>query len=253
MIHYAHGRFTEGNIGLSPELPAFRYGAGFFETVYYNGSTLCHLTAHLDRVHASLAHFGFVREEADLPRIMAEALERNGLTGRPARVNIFYPVESGPCSPVVLAAPHEPQPDRVLALHSCPDHHVSSLCAHKSMNHFFYYLARTRALAAGFDDAVLTDQQGLLLETSLAALLLAKAGKFVEPATPFKLPSTALDAARPLLPIETRPVHMNELESFDHVFALNSVMGMRPVVRVDGSLFDPDEATCARVSRIVLS
>lgn len=251
MIHYYRNRYRHGDVFLSPASPAFRFGTGFFETMLYNGKLVCHSDRHCARIHASLDHFCIPYEPAPFDEIFPLLLEKNGLTGQPARVNIFYPVAGSTTSPVVAAVPYERKPNRVYRLTYCPDHHVSSLNAHKTMAYMFFNLAHARAIAEGYDDALLTDLEGRVLETTTASLLFRKDGKFIEPSTPHKLPSISLDIARETLEVETMPVSFEKLGSMDHAYALNSLSGMRPVVGIGEVEFEPDEKTCRDVSEII--
>ncbi|WP_147819510.1 aminotransferase class IV [Salidesulfovibrio onnuriiensis] len=252
MIHYHRNRYREGDVFLSSSSPAFRFGTGFFETMLYNGKRVCHFDRHSARVHSSLDHFCIPYEPAPFEEIIPLLLEKNGLTGRTARVNIFYPVAGSTTMPVVTVAPYERRLDRVYRLTHCPDHHVSTLNRYKTMAYMFFNLAHARAIAEGYDDALLTDLEGKVLETTTAALLFRKDGVFIEPATSFKLPSIALDIARERLDIERRPVGREELAAMDHAYALNSLVGMRPVTDIAGELaFEPDETSCAEVTELI--
>jgi len=252
MQHYRNRGFHDGGVTLDPTQPAFRYGAGFFETFYYNGSAVCHPERHLDRLFHGLRACGIRYESVDFPALADELLERNDLVGRPARINLFYLLEGDLARPVVMAVPHEPQPDRTYRLCRCADHHVSSLNAMKTTSYMFFHLALQRAREEGYDDAALTDLDGNLLETTTGALLLAGEGGFVETATPFRLPSIALDLARTVLDIAPRTVNVEDLSRFRHAYILNSMVGMRPVVAIGEYAFAPDEAACRRVSPLVL-
>ncbi|MDD3312078.1 aminotransferase class IV [Pseudodesulfovibrio sp.] len=252
MIHYRNGEHHSGGVVLDPAQPAFRYGAGFFETLYHDGSRALHLEAHLDRLFHSLRDCDVAYEAVDFERVIGQVVERNGLAGRPARVNIFYPVEGPTARPVVLAAPHEPRPDRMYRLCRCRDHHLSSLNAMKTTSYLFFHLALKRARARGFDDAALTDFDGNLLETTTGALLLAGEDGFVEMDTPYRLPSIALGLARTVLDARPAVVNVDDLPRYSHAYVLNSLVGMRPVVAIGETAFVPDESACRRVTGLVL-
>nr|WP_280712736.1 aminotransferase class IV [Desulfobaculum xiamenense] len=254
--------------------PAFRFGFSFFETLLWNGSAPCRLGAHLRRIHASLDAFGLRHETSDLGPVIAQVAARNGLIGRTARVNIIYHVDvapdaaldassdasdARPLHPVVLIAPYAvPSPDRALALGICPRPLHSWLGAHKSANHLPYWLAGREAAAQGLDGAVLTTPDGHVLEASNAALILREherdGGRYVAPAAPGEgagragiLPSTALAAAREVLPIESRPVCVEELSRFEAIYSLNSLIGMLPVTAIGEAHFAADPTPCAMV------
>lgn len=252
MIHYYKGKYSPEGVSLDPSQPAFRYGAGFFETIYYNGSKVCHLSKHLDRLMHSLRAYNIHYETVNFAPIIEQVLDRNSLTGKPARINIFYPMEEPQAHPAVVVMPHEPKPYKAHRLCLCKDHHVSTLNEQKTTSYMFFHLALRQARSRGFDDAALTDFDDNLLEATTGALLLAKNGGFYETDTPYKLPSTALDLARNLLEIQAEPINFDDLQEYRHAYLLNSIIGMRPVVAIGETAFVPDEEACREVTKLVL-
>nr|WP_321513289.1 aminotransferase class IV [uncultured Pseudodesulfovibrio sp.] len=252
MIHYYNKTYTLGGISLDPAAPAFRYGAGFFETIYYNGRNICHLDMHLDRILHSLRSFGVQYETVDFEEVIEQLINRNGLTGQTARINIFYPMETEGASPVITATTHDPKPYKAYRLCVCKDHHVSTLNAHKTTSYMFFHLAMQQAKARGFDDAALFDFNDNLLEATTGALILKKQGSFVAVDSPYRLPSTALTIAAKKLDIISVRLPLDELASFRHAYILNSIIGMRPVVAIGETAFVPDEDACQTVMQAVI-
>ncbi|WP_243544077.1 aminotransferase class IV [Pseudodesulfovibrio tunisiensis] len=252
MIHYRDNGFHEGPVPMDPTAPAFRFGTGFFETIYYNGTRLCLLDAHLDRLLGAFRAYGLEYETVDFPAVCLETVKRNQLADRPARVNIFYPVEDGPARPVILAAPYEPSPHKTFRLCVCNDRHVSTLAHCKTMSHMFYHLAWTRARARGFDDAAILDFHDHLLETGTASLLFERDGAFFEPESRYKLAGTAIAVARRMLDIAPVQISLDALPEYDHAYVLNSLTGMRPVVSIGETAFVPADDTCKQVTREIL-
>lgn len=261
MIHYRDGGYHEGPVPMDPQGEALRYGFGFFETVFWNGSGACRLERHLARAHASLDAFGLGRRSLDYHTVVPEVARRNGLADATARVNILYPVEGGVAVPVVCAAPYTPPPpDKVLRLEVSPRPVHTWLGAHKSMNYLYYHLEHKRALEAGYDGAALADPHGSLLETATAALLFEGPQGVVSPlppdtgeAAPGILPSIALEAAGEVLDIARRPMLLDELSGFSHAWALNSLTGMVPVGRLGATRYAVDRTPCAAVSCRIFS
>ena len=253
MIAHFKGEFLDGSLALSPEAPGLRFGLGVFETLFYNGRVLCRLEAHLARLGRSLEALGLVPEPQDHRAVLAEVLRRNGLEGRTARVNLFCleEAEGAPAPFLSTAAPYDPEPVPPLRLQPCPELHESWLCAHKTMNYAPFVLARRRARAQGFDDALLLDREGQVLETATAAVVLARNGRFAAPASALRLPSLALEAAREVLDIPAQPMRLKDLAAADHVYVCNSLMGMRTVAAIGERVFPLDEKTCALATRAI--
>jgi 4-amino-4-deoxychorismate lyase len=252
IVHFK-GAFRDGPLPLYPESAGLRFGLGAFETLLYNGRALCRLEAHLERLGRSLAALDLTFEPQDHHEILPEVVRRNGLEGGYARVNLFCfeEAEGIPARFLSTAAPYDPAPLSPLRLRPCPDLHESRLCGHKTMNHAPFILARRRARALGFDDALLLDRDGLVLETAAAALVVAREGGLVAPASPLRLPSIALAAAREILDIAEEPLRLEDLASARHVFVCNSLMGMRPVASVGQWTFPSDEEVCRLATRAI--
>lgn len=255
MIFWYRGELGEDRVRLSLDGAAFRFGAGVFETICYNGRTLCHLARHLERMDRSLGRLGLPSPELDEAALAGAAMEvvrANGLERSWARVNLYCLCEEGGAHPLVTARPHEPAPRRTYRLAVHPERHLTPLAGHKTMNYLFYHLAGESARAAGHDGALLTDGDGLVVETDSSALLFSSSGRFTAPESRFALPSTALEVASKVLAVERRPVALDELESFDRAYILNSMIGMRPVASIGGTVFEEDEVGCGASTAAVL-
>ncbi len=252
MIHYSNGKLRSKALAVNPTAPGFRYGTGFFETIYYNGNNLCHLDLHLDRLFHSLRAHDIAYDTIDFERVVNILLDRNELSGSTARVNIVYSAGTSRSHPVVLVAPFEPRPYKAYRLCLCEERHVSHLNAHKTNSYMFFHLAHKQANAAGFDDSALFDFDNNLLEATTGAILFKKNGSLYEPQSDFKLPSTTLAQAKTIHDITTRPINRDELGEFRHAYLLNSLIGMRPIVGIGEYAFAPDEGPCEPVTSLVL-
>lgn len=252
MIHYCKGEYSRKGVNLDPSGPAFRYGTGFFETICYNGRKVCHLDMHLDRLLHALRAYQIEHETIDFATVIDQVLNRNGLEGNFARINIFYPVENAAAHPVVTAVPYESKPYKAFRVCICKDHHISSLNAQKTTSYMFFHLAMKQAKARGFDDAALIDFDNNLLETTTSALVLEKNNDFHLMDSPYRLHSTALDMAQKILDIQATTINMEKLGEFRHAYMLNSMIGMRPLVAIGETAFVPDEEACRKVTNMVL-
>lgn len=252
MIYFRNGKFIEDLIELDLVQPAFRTGFGFFETIAWNGLKICHLDLHLNRVRKSLVQFNIIEEAVDYEKTILEVVEANGLQNEFARVNIFFPVEGGKTFPIVSAAPFEYVPDRVWTLKPNTDVFLSSLMLHKSMNRMSYLTAWQEAVKEGFDDALLLDFEGNILESSFASLLFQKDDRFIEPQTKYKLPGTAQIIAAKYIKIESEPISLDSISQYDHAYALNSLGGMIPVSAIGETKFKVDHKTSIQLSKHIL-
>ncbi|GKT37769.1 Aminotransferase class IV like protein, partial [Aduncisulcus paluster] len=213
MIYFRNGELHEDDVCLDLAQPAFRTGYGFFETICWNGSKICHLDLHLERARNSLAEFGVVEEPLDYEAVIGEVINAN---------------ENDQTQPIVCAVTFEYVPQRTWTLKPNPHVFLSPLMAHKSTNRMDYLNAWKTAQADGFDDALLQDFEGNVLESSFASLLFKVGDKFIEPETAFKLPGTARIIAARHIEIDSAKVNLAQVDKFDHIYALNSLGGMIP-------------------------
>jgi len=254
MIYYYKDALHSGKISLEIQGPAFRFGLGFFETLFFNGKEVRLLGAHLKRLFASLNAYQIPYRAPDFETVIRLVLKKNNLENAFARVNIYYPVdrEGVPAEPVVAACPYSPEPDKTYALEISPRPFHSPLGAHKTMNYMYYHLERAAALRNGFDDALITDPKGRLLETSTASLAFYDGRSFVSPAAENRLPGTAEAVAASMLTPKARSLGLQDLPLFERAYVLNSLIGMKPVIRIGDLGFEPDAETCEAVSKEVL-
>ncbi|WP_027721525.1 aminotransferase class IV [Maridesulfovibrio zosterae] len=252
MIYFSKGELCEGPIGLDLSQPAFRTGYGFFETLAWNGRKCCHLSLHLKRAYRSFAQYNIIDEKIDYEKVINQVIEVNNLEKKFARLNIFYPVESGKTFPVVCAVPFEYLPDRIWSLWPNDEIFMSSLMQHKSMNRMSYLSAWEKAADYGYDDALLLDFEGNILESSVASLLFKKGDVFFEPQTEYKLPGTAQEVLADFIEIKAQPIPLNTIQEYEHIYALNSLGGVIPVSRVGAVKFEVDVEFAVCMGRKIL-
>jgi len=254
MIYFYKNDFHEDHIRLNVQSAAFKFGFGFFETLFYNQKKVCHLEAHLTRLFSSLETFSVPYQRVDFESVIQEVLYQNGLLDDFARINIYYFLDSDTAAspPLIAALPYSPAPDKTYRLLISPNHLHSYLSSHKTMNYMYYYLERALALQKGFDDALITNNRGHVLEASTASLLFNDGIKFYSPASKYKLPGTSAAVARSVIDIREEVISLDNLPSFKHVYILNSLIGMKPVIQIDDFKFEPDYKTCRLVSEKIL-
>ncbi|GFK94627.1 hypothetical protein NNJEOMEG_02474 [Fundidesulfovibrio magnetotacticus] len=257
MIAWIDGRLVPGTAALSLEGPSFRCGMGLFETVLFHQGRPRRLERHLERLAASLAALHLHRDlpaPSEAARLVVEVAHANGLAGETARVNLFCHQDrpQGEATLCITVTPYSIDPHAARALAVYPHAHASHLCAHKTMANLHQRLAWDFARRAGADDALLVDHHGNILEAACAALLFSDGKGFYEPKTPWKLPSLTMEAARRHLHVEEIPLTLADLDRLRHVYWLNSLGGIQPVVRVDDRTLDPDWETCRPLLRVLL-
>jgi branched-subunit amino acid aminotransferase/4-amino-4-deoxychorismate lyase len=113
------------------------------------------------------------------------------------------------------------------------------LAGHKTLGRSAWDLAREGARSAGFDDALLVDKQGNLLETSIANVFVLSDGVARTPIAPARcLPGVMrgwlLDhLGRAGLSVEACELTIDDLAVADEIWLSNAVIGLRRVASVD--------------------
>jgi 4-amino-4-deoxychorismate lyase len=252
MTYYRAGEYHDDGVTQDIAAPSFRFGAGVFETILFNGKSLCFFNQHLDRMESSLEKLGFIVPQIDFAELTMEVVRRNKLSDQIARVNIFALIdENDEVDPVITAAPYTPQSKKQYRICTVTDGVQHPLLGHKTMNYMYNWLQRRSAIKKGYDDAVLLARDNLVTETTTAALLFGDGERFCLPGGKMKLPSIALEAARSILPIYDCSVRSYSLGNFRYAYVLNSLIGMRPVTAINGTMFMPDEHSCKAVTEII--
>ena len=74
----------------------------------------------------------------------------------------------------------------------------------------------------------------------------------IEPQTYYKLPGTSQEIAAKHLKIESKPILLESVHEYDHVFALNTLGGMISVSAIGDVVFDTEHETARKITDIIL-
>jgi branched-chain amino acid aminotransferase len=110
------------------------------------------------------------------------------------------------------------------------------------------YLCRRAANAMGYDDGVMLDRTGRLVEASAANVFFLRGGELVTPALsedvfPGITRATVLDLAREInLQVAEQDIHPCDLVSMDAAFISSTLLELRPVAELGGITFNSVES-----------
>ncbi len=227
----------------------FQYGYGFFETIRVERSIPKNLNAHIDRFYHTWKNL-FAQEPPDLTwdEIIRQVVTRNGLSSEIAAVKIIATRGYRETLPfthtlAVTARPYrhrladKKEPGLNLAVYPYP--RQTPLADHKTLNYLYYYLAGKWAKEQNGDEALILNPDNSVSETNTANILLIKGNTVIIPASPHVLPGTMEAAVCKLLSVwdytlEKRAVRVEDLFAVDEVMVANSLMGVVPVLSIDG-------------------
>ncbi|MCG9711663.1 aminodeoxychorismate lyase [Shewanella insulae] len=224
------------------------YGDGLFATMRCRGTEVLFLESHLLRLAQGANRLGLPLPEAALTEQIAKACEQGA-----KQFSQDY------CLKVLISRgtggrgympPQTPAPTCVLSLHEIPAHYLQwqaggiklqvsqvtlgqqpLLAGMKHLNRLEQVLIRTHQLDVGFDDWLVCDTAGNIIEASMANLFFIKGGTIVTPS--LEQAGVAGVMREQLLlwfvlagfNLEVRRVSLEELAHFDHVLACNSLFG----------------------------
>ncbi len=247
----------DGQPALAEDLGQFvlsNYGA--FTSMVVEDGAVRGLDLHLARLAAeALELFGQAVPEAVLRTRMRQALA--GRAGRfGLRVNLFSP-QISLRQPSAVVTPHV-----LTTLSAAPSAldrpiRVQAQVYAREMAHLKHNatlgltLARRRAQAAGFDDALFVDADGLISEGSVWNLGLIQGETVVWPQAP-QLAGTGMALIRRGLEGQgmatvTRPVFLGEIPEFDGAFLCNATTPACAILAIDGCEYPNDPKVLERL------
>ncbi|PLX66315.1 MAG: hypothetical protein C0602_11665 [Denitrovibrio sp.] len=211
-----------------PSSISFRYGAGVFETLLYDGKEIQHLDKHLDRLNASTRFFGYETYSFNYREVIFKLISENLLTDLPAKVNICHVMEKFDEYYIFISAVayNAPLQSKVLRLCTYPNHHDTYMSRHKTMNYMHFLMAKKYAEKNGCDDALLLDSNKNVLETSTSAIVLFDGEDYFVPENENILPSIARDVFSQKHRIRRKNIKLYSLKDYE-IFVMNSLMGVR--------------------------
>ncbi len=242
--------------------PGGQYGAGIFETIRVQNDRPCFFKAHMDRFHASWeVLFQTPPPDISWDTIISRLIKANDLTGTVAAVKIMASMGQVPQSGVagttdflaVFVRPYVHRLDLLgqpgLHLITYPFYRHTPLADHKTLNYFFYDRAGQYARAHGADEALILNPDQTLSETSTASLLALSGNCLYLPMSAHVLPGVTGRMVAEYLEkqgytVSMKKITIKDIHAMAHVFVANALMGIVPVLSIDGHGFSPATDLC---------
>lgn len=261
-IIYLNGRLVPRfEARLSPFDHGFLYGYGLFETMRAYNGRIFRLDAHLTRLRCSAESIGLTHGilttdegKQSLKAACMATLEANEL--KDARIRLTVSAGEGDMTPdpgtcsnltilitarsLVPLPPEKYETGFKAAVSFLRRNSQSPLSRLKSTCYMESILARTTAKAAGYDEAILLNEQGCLAEGSTTNIFLVSHGELITPCfesgvLPGITRDAVLEIARTSHIMATeRWVQLNELVEAEESFLTNSILELVPLVSVEG-------------------
>ena len=223
------------------------YGDGLFETMRLHAGRVCLLSRHLARLRAGCARLalpypGDAPIEADIARLAATAAEgvvRLVLTRGDGGRGYAPPHDAAGRRIVSLHALPPPGPPALsLGICSTPLGQSMALGGLKHLGRLEQVLAAAEVAVAGWDEGLMLDASGHVVEATRHNLFYVRGGRVLTP--PLERCGVAgvmrglvLETLVALnLPGGEAALRYDELDEIDEMFLCNAVVGVRPVRRV---------------------
>lgn len=219
-------------------------GIGLIETMAAFGGQIPLFARHVKRLSKSAERFGIAlpREAPQILEDIGRLMEAEGLLDARIRLTLTRGNPEQELEPILaLHATPRPDPPRTMTagisqtLRRSP---ISPLAGYKTLSYFSSRWAREEAKMAGFDEALLLDTAGYLSEGTMSNLFLVRDGRIRTPSLRHGgLAGVARGLVLELLSESTCEIGSllpEELHEASEAFLTNAVMGVVPLVEVDG-------------------
>jgi len=246
-VIWVNGRFVEAEEpALRPDDAGLLFGRGVYDTFRARNGIVFRLDAHVARLAAGSTVVGIPVPEIDAPKVVRQLCERTGLEDARLRMTLTAgPVGRQPMLIVQgrAATDYSPQMyERGMSALISPvrRNETSPLAGVKSLNCLDNIMSREWAHARGADTALLLNTRGVLAEASTANLfVLRDGGLLTPPIADGALPGVTRGAVLELageagIRVSERSLVPDELFRAREAFLTGAVMGVMPLVRVDG-------------------
>ena len=239
---------------VSPETPlfqagnrGFRYGDGVFESLFFDGVRMPLLHMHLQRLFAGMQALGIRRLSHYEPAFFEEEIRKTLTAGRPSRVRLsVFRKEGGLYLPhtdepeflietSILQQTRSPFPNFLPQSGLLPAVPVAPnfLAPFKTANSLIYILASRLRKAKGWGEGVLLNLEGRIADGCYSNVFAFHQDKLITPpvqegALAGVMRSVVVqEAEKRGLPVEVRPIPVNEWLEADEIWFTNALTGVR--------------------------
>ncbi|KZN30806.1 hypothetical protein N474_19970 [Pseudoalteromonas luteoviolacea CPMOR-2] len=241
---------------LSHKDRGLNYGDGFFTTVKITSGRLALWDYHLERLQKCAKVLGF--PALDYMSLTSDCQE----VARQRKCGFLKVLVTRGCGGRGYGVPEKPSPTIIISQGELPSHYVDwqskgvslgyseiqlghqpLFAGLKTLNRLEQVMIKQAAQGSVFDDVIVEDIAGNVIESSASNILIVKNGKMLTP----KLDLCGISGVylRHLCSqreITEQRVKRQDLEAADAIFICNSLMGLVPVKALDKQVFDVQTA-----------
>ena len=227
-------------LSLDPRESAFGYGMGIFETIQITEGQLQFWSRHWSRLSSSVlqlfsCELSLADESASLEAIKEYYLSL-GQKDLVLKLS-FVVLASGP---ILYVYSRERLLDTDMSNKLCldrayPINENAVYQGHKTHNYFENISLLKEAKASGYADYLRANTKGEICETCVGNCFFLKGEQIITtPAQSGLFPGVIRDVLIECLPVEIRPISMENLKVMDGCFVTNSIVGILPILEIAG-------------------
>jgi branched-chain amino acid aminotransferase len=246
-IIFFNGKFvaaTEALISVCE--PGLLYGWGIFETMRAFEGKIVFLDEHVQRLASSAKkiHLAQPYSHKQWRAIIAEAVRESRLADGYVRISLYKKTDDTVDS-VLVVKPYQPYSSRKYSIgfRGCVSRFrrdgAYPLSAIKSTSYMIFRLASQDAARRGYDEAIMLDSQGHIVEGSRTNIFLVKRRRLLSP----PLSSGCIDgitrkavcelAGRQGIEVRQQELGLDDLMNAEEAFLTNSLLGVMPLTRME--------------------
>lgn len=254
MIISIDGKLIDENerFTIYPKCSALMYGKGVFETILIKNGVPCFLNEHLERLFKALDFIDLKndKEKESIEADLYETITVNDVFNGSARITVLGSAKE---SHVILTVDDGFRyPDYLyikgFKLISCEykNNPYSPLTYIKSCNYLNNIMARREAVSKGGDEGLILNVFGQVAEGAVSNIFVVNENNIYTP--PVEVGLLPGIVRKILLhkqkeagfTITEKKITYSELIKADEVFITNSLLGIMPVVSIDGHIISDD-------------
>lgn len=249
-----NGSFLNSDqLAINPLDQGLLYGFGLFETVLVKEGYPALIQHHFNRLFSSAEKIGLTIpfSISELLWLVEQTIKKNNINVGSIRITVTAGNDKSATSttstliifgrqPLVYTHDHYKQ-GLTAGFADIKRNEHSPLVRLKTINYLENLLAKRYAQTQGWDEALFFNTSGNLAEGSMSNIFLVKNGRVITPdpeqgLLPGIIRNILLEKCIALgIPVEERIIPEKELWEADECFLTNSLMGVMPLVKINGN------------------
>ena len=244
LVFYNGDFIAEKDISISISNRSFKYGDGFFETIKIINSRAVNFTAHFNRIQLSLDllklhsnyNYNFFEEK------LSCLIRKNNISHGSSRIHIsrkgegkYLPVSNN--IDICISTSHgdiyKYNSPISLCIYDDENKALGSLSNLKSSNSLVYILAAIYARENNFDNAILLNSSGCIIEVTNANIFIVKNEKvYTPPLNDGCVSGIMRHWLFNQIDITEESILIDEILQADEIFISNTIDGLIPVKKI---------------------